>query len=364
MARFLAFILTLTGMFWQPTTPEPTPLILGPVNIITPSPTPRGFNDPRPALCSAPYQPGWVAHLIRPGERLIDLMTGVLNLTVTQVAALNCLDDPGALPIGGMIWLPPVVQFEVTPSAGTPEPATRARITRFTASRDSLVHSDSIIFSWEAEGDYAYFYLCNRECVRPLESSLTRLPVNYTTPPIGGFHAPGRLTYRLEIIGSDGTTTVGDISIEVLCAAAPLAPVSDSVPCSDQPSRFVTGVWQPFTGGAMLWFSNTREIWVLTRADHRLQIIVDTYQDGTADPTATPPDGQFVPQRGFGKVWAELGGATSPLGFAVQLEQPVQFELQQAGRVSYTTYLRVPDWATYAVTILPGESTGWWTEVT
>src|SRR5699024_8377972 len=64
--------------------------------------------DPRPAVCSAPYQDGWEAHVVLAGDTLAAMMQDVGDLSVTQMAALNCIDDPMALPVGSVVWLPPV----------------------------------------------------------------------------------------------------------------------------------------------------------------------------------------------------------------------------------------------------------------
>ena len=120
--------------------PTPTPLVLGPVNVVTPTPRPPEPDDPRPALCSAPYQAGWEAHVVEAGDTLTDLMTGNVTLSVTQLAALNCIDDPTSLPIGSVVWLPPDLPptqtaacqllgdyTGVSPCPGTPQTVTAAQ---------------------------------------------------------------------------------------------------------------------------------------------------------------------------------------------------------------------------------------------
>ncbi|MBL8154875.1 MAG: hypothetical protein JNM70_11890, partial [Anaerolineae bacterium] len=196
--------------------PTVTPMILGPVTQVTPTPAPPGFDDPRRVICTAPFQPGFVPQMIRPGDRLPDLMVGVLNLTVTQAAALNCLDDPLALPVGAMIWLPQAVSFEAAPPSTNPSSAAPT-IPRLAVDPPQVENSASVTLTWEGSGDYAYLYVCGAEadlpCARPPEHLLTRLPVTYTTPPIGGFRYAGPLRYRLEVVAGS-QSVIQDVTIE------------------------------------------------------------------------------------------------------------------------------------------------------
>ena len=75
---------------------DPAPLVS-----VTPDP-----NDARAASCSASTLPDFVPYVVRPGDTLGGLIAGQTSVTVTQLAALNCLDDPDALPVGAVIWLP------------------------------------------------------------------------------------------------------------------------------------------------------------------------------------------------------------------------------------------------------------------
>src|SRR5664279_564940 len=69
-----------------PAVPFATP---APLVTITPDP-----NDARASACSASTLPDLVAYVVRPGDHLADLIAGQTAVTVTQIAALNCLDDP------------------------------------------------------------------------------------------------------------------------------------------------------------------------------------------------------------------------------------------------------------------------------
>src|SRR5687768_2337292 len=53
--------------------------------------------DSRLATCNAHLLPGFVPYTIREGDRLGDVIVGADNVTVTQLAAMNCIDDPTAL---------------------------------------------------------------------------------------------------------------------------------------------------------------------------------------------------------------------------------------------------------------------------
>ncbi len=77
-----------------------TPLEPGAIKTATPTPLPAKPEDPRPEVCSAPYQEGWEAHIVKAGDTLGSLMEGISELSVAQAAGLNCIDDPSALPVG------------------------------------------------------------------------------------------------------------------------------------------------------------------------------------------------------------------------------------------------------------------------
>jgi hypothetical protein len=340
--------------------PTVTPMILGPVTQVTPTPAPPGFDDPRRVICSAPFLPGFVPQMIRPGDRLPDLMVGVLNLTVTQAAALNCLDDPLALPVGALIWLPQVVSFEAAPSPLTPSTAAPA-ITRLTVDPPQLQNTGSLTLTWEGSGDYAYLYVCGADahlsCARPPEHLLTRLPVSYTTPPIGGFRYAGPLRYRLEVVAGSQSATQ-DVTVEVRCANERLGRTSSGLLlCPNDAPRSTEVLAQPFESGLMLAFPATGDIWALT-SDDRLYIYPGA-ANSSIQASTTVEGLAFPPAPAFAAIWAQLAAGEHPLGPPIESPRTVEAVLQPAGQVSYTTYLQLAD-VTYAITRLPGDSRGWW----
>src|SRR5690606_28547912 len=93
------------------------------VPFTTPAPlvqvTPNA-NDARAASCAAYTLPDFQPHVVREGETLAALTADASAVTVTQLAALNCLDDPDALPVGAVIWLPaPPAVDEISATADT-----------------------------------------------------------------------------------------------------------------------------------------------------------------------------------------------------------------------------------------------------
>lgn len=346
----------------QPPDPAPTvtPMILGPVTQVTSTPAPPGFDDPRRVICSAPFQPGFVPQMIRPGDRLPDLMVGVLNLTITQAAALNCLDDPLALPIGALIWLPQAVSFEAAPLPVTPSTAAPA-ISRLTVAPPQVENTDSVTITWEGSGDYAYLYVCGAAadlpCARPPEHLLTRLPATYTTPPIGGFRYAGSLRYRLEVVAGS-QSVFQDVTIQVRCAHDRLGGTSSGLLlCPNGAPRSTEALVQPFESGLMLAFPATGDIWALT-PDGRLH----SYPSAANSPiqAGAAVEGLAIPPApAFAAVWAELAVGDHPLGPPTESARTVEAALQPAGQVSYTTYLEFSE-RTYAITRLPGEPLGWW----
>lgn len=261
LVGFLLLIPAYVGGLQAPT-PTPTPVVLGALTAITPTPRPPKPQDPRPAICSAPFQSGWEAHPVQVGDTLSALMRGQTDLSVTQVAALNCLDDPSKLPVGAVVWLPPL-------------PDTALQL----PTCPQLVTQDD-----------------TQDCVNPVSG--------------------------------------------------------------------IEGAQQLFQNGMMIWRADTQEIWVIVTGETVFQVFDDAYVEGEPDPAVSPPATFFGAKRGFGKVWAALGAENSALGWATAPESQISLTIQAAGRVSYTTYLQLPDGDIYAATVLPGTGQGWWVPVT
>ncbi len=371
----LAGLLLLAGTAAVAQSPAATRTPLGPLFVpsatFTAAPTPvitptPDADDPRIGVCSAPFQPGWTPYRLYRHDRLADLLVGVEGITVAQVAALNCLDDPSALPAGAVIWLPPGTAASLAHPA--PEDVSpdddRAEIFAFYASAETVRNEgQSVTFSWRATGTAAYFYICpprpELTCERPLDAQ--PVPLEYTTPPITGFRYAGPVRYRLEVVDGD-TRTTKDLRLEVVCTHEALGEVAGNPACPLQAVEYIFVAWQPFERGVMLWLSNTRQIWVMT-GDHRLRIVDDDYQEGDPTPAAVAPDGLETPKRGFGRVWELLGGADGPLGWATGDEYGYDAGWQPAGQYSYTTYVGGPFGIQYAITLIPGTRTGYWVQI-
>ncbi|MEP7291938.1 MAG: LysM domain-containing protein [Chloroflexota bacterium] len=371
---FALFCLLLAGtaLAQDQVTPE--------VPFSTPAPLVRvtpDANDARGAACSAAAMPDFVPYVVRPGDQLADLLVTSSAFTVTQLAALNCIDDPAALPVGAVLWLPAAPDAEaldVTEAASdaaltleaaseTTAEATQAApsalIQSFNADTDTLLNTDSVTLSWLATGDAAYFYLCPlAECARPSYAQPLPLAGSVT---FAGFQSAGEYTYRLDVAGAGGPIT-RDVRLTVTCAQEWLGGIGASPRCPSDPAINVYAVWQPFEHGVMLWFSDTAQIYVMTD-DGQLSVYADQFVEGQPDPAEQAPSGLLTPVRGFGQVWLALGGAESALGWATTSEVGYDGARQAAGRTSYTTYIQGPGSTVYAVTQIPGAETGWWAQV-
>lgn len=201
-------------------------------------------------ICGIPA--GFVPYRLQMGDSLSALVDPQSAWTPPQIAALNCLDDADALPVGALIFLP------------APPP-------------------------------------------------MTRVPC--ATARLGAY--------------------TGDMA---------------RLPCLDAP-RVRLVVWQPFERGILIWFADTETIYALLPDGEGAQY-ADTYVEGLSAPPITPPDGFYAPERGFRLVWDALGGAESPLRWALARETGYDALTQPAGRGSATLYIRLPD-RLLAVTAYP-----------
>lgn len=348
-----------------PTTPE-----IPPVTLFTPTPfapTLEGTpslrpitpdpNDARLAACAAPTLDGFAPYIVRAGDRLDALLVGFSTISVTQLAALNCLDDPAHLPPGAVIWLPSSAAVFTASSVSVTEAADAAAITQFDAAGGDSDHG--VTLTWAATGEAAYLYPCPSaaQCDRPRAAQPIPLTGSLRVYP---FHYAGEYTYRLEVAAGDEAVTQ-DVTFAITCAQAWLGAIETRA-CPDAPPLAVMIAYQPFEHGAMIWFSDTLEIYVLTD-DGRVSVYEDVFREGAPDPTAAAPDGLLTPVRGFGMIWEFLGGAASPLGWATALEAGFDSARQAAGRTSYTTYILAPNDAIYAITLIPGMERGFWSIV-
>lgn len=353
----LACLLLLSAGALSAQAPRVTPAV--PL-VQTPTNTPVP-DDPRLSVCTGPTLPGFEPHIIREGERLADLLRGIPNVSVMQIAALNCIDNPEAPPVGAVIWLP---QRPTPDTAEAGDTAAPAAIRSFSASAETVANQSVVDFSWEATGSAAYFYACpvhaEEICPRPLNAQ--PLPLDYTLRGIGGFAYPGAARFRLEVEGSEGAVTE-DVSIEVTCTQESLLPASELYPCPQDPPLTVFGAWQPFQGGIMMWFFDRREIWVLLNEGKRVLILPDTYTEGDPELDDTAPDGYFVPIRGFGQAWDRLGRAEGIMGWGITDSIGFDSARQAAGPRSFTTYIQGPGDTVYAITHIPQLDIAYWTQV-
>ncbi|MBZ0293619.1 MAG: hypothetical protein K8L99_13715 [Anaerolineae bacterium] len=140
-----------------------------------------------------------------------------------------------------------------------------------------------------------------------------------------------------------------------------LKPVEQSAPAATAvvtPVDRVFASWQPFTGGVMMWWSDTDQIWVMTNADARVQIFSDIWTQGMPNPSYTPPAGYWTPVMGFGAIWQALGGPNSVLGWGMSYH--VGYDTAARRQAGSEIQIQGPGNTLYGVTIASGANVGTW----
>ena len=90
----------------------------------------------------------------------------------------------------------------------------------------------------------------------------------------------------------------------------------------------VTGAFQPFEGGYMVWRGDTRTIYVLFGDDSTWATYPDTWVEGDQVDTGEPPQGRAAPVRGFGKVWVNES-LSDRLGWGLGTEQAYNLTIEE-----------------------------------
>lgn len=98
--------------------------------------------------------------------------------------------------------------------------------------------------------------------------------------------------------------------------------VRDHIGLPDGSEARVTGAYQVFEKGLMIWRGDSRTVYVLFNDQSAWYAFADSWTEGMdAGGGAGPAAGQFKPKRGFGKVWREQPDVQKRLGYALSADE-------------------------------------------
>ena len=164
-----------------------------------------------------------------------------------------------------------------------------------------------------------------------------------------------RLWQAFDLSAPHGSNVVTQtIIVSIQCPYAyffsPL-PVEDRAEwnCPDGEPITSTAAEQVFENGRMIWLQHDDRIYVFFN-DGTYQTFEDTWVAGQPDtvPGLKPPEGRYLPVRGFGKVWSGNADLRSRLGWALAPEQGFGTQMQggwvhccsRLGLINRPIYLR------------------------
>jgi hypothetical protein len=236
---------------------------------------------------------------------LSDVLTGPGTARFSLVA-MNAADQP-LLEAGKDLVIAKEVSVAVT---------TSLRIISFTGGPNAVPRGGTVSLTWDVIGAHtAYIVRCSEVGNIFQETIASNLPtkgsIQYTIPDYYISSIPFLLIAR----DAYGVGRVLNTSIKIACPYS--STLTSECPVTQQP---IPAAYQPFAGGFMFWKGDTREIYVLYKSGDWAKF-PDTWAEGdTLNITETPPPGQTLPVRGFGKVWATQPGVREKLGWALAVE--------------------------------------------
>ncbi len=167
------------------------------------------------------------------------------------------------------------------------------------------------------------------------------------------------------VVSSSAAPVVSSAPAQAVTVQQPIVQTQQQPPVAQQSSPAVTSAvgqvfasWQPFKGGVMMWWSDTRQIWVMTNSDSRVQVYNDIWSEGMPNPNVAAPSGLFTPIRGFGAIWNLLGAGGSQLGWA--MSEHVGYDTAARRSSGGEIEIQGPGNTLYGVTLAQGSSFGTW----
>lgn len=267
------------------------------------------------------------------------------QIPATETATVTPTPSPTETATPSATPTPRATSRPVVPTATPALP----RIVSFTAVPDSVRPGDTISANWTAEGQSAL--LCLRFATGHTDNC-------YEVAVSGSRNLPVRTDFREDIVldltvtNSAGQEALASISVAMTCPADYWFfdnPPSDC-PSTDPVNTYAAA--QHFEHGWMLWLEETDNIYVFYEPEKTVSIFYSGFGDPD-DPAAEnsgydPPDGYYVPKRGFGLVWGTFSYVRSALGWALEPE----FGFDTVYQVDYQSprpgfndriYVREPD---------------------
>lgn len=213
----------------------------------------------------------------------------------------------------------PVAQATSRPSFPTATPVL-PQIISFTAVDESVRPGDVVTVNWAAEGQSAL--LCLRFASGYTDNCYEVSLSGTRTLAIEDFRE--NIILDLHVSNAAGQESLSSIYITLNCSEDYwfFEDPPESCPIADAVDSYAAA--QYFENGWMLWLEETDTIYAFFEPQRTYAVFYSGFGDPD-DPAANnddfePPDGYFVPKRGFGLVWGMYSYVREFLGWALDVE--------------------------------------------
>ncbi|MDX2160936.1 MAG: hypothetical protein SF162_06385 [bacterium] len=260
-----------------------------------------------------------------------DTPTATPTRTLTPTATFTRTPIPTATATATATFTP-----TLTPTATIPAP----QIFSFVASPTLTAPNGTIFLTWSGEGEIARIETLN---VQGFATQIIPVPVTGNYSIVAAPQTGRVINFRL-VITRGGQETSRNAVVQIACSTSyffgdTLAPTA---PCPGGPVSVVSGAYQPFQFGIMLYVNGN----VSGTAINRIYGLISTNStygsaqngwDGTTIREETPPTNFFRPQQMFNWFYyntlAPVGGWNSALGWATQNIDTSARSIQYEGAV-------------------------------
>ena len=337
--------------------------LIEPTAVPTTTP-PTEVNEPTPTTSpqsTCTIRSEWPVYIVQAGDTVFNIGRRV-GLTVAELATANCLPNAQLIAIGQQLHVPHV-PIEIVPTE-TPLPTATAvspQLISFDVSPRTVNSNEPTVISWQSSGSESVYLYTRHHLLRFGGDFLNN---GRPLPPTGSFTytAPSPLTqisYAITFL-PDESHLLQTITVNINCIYDFFLEPGDNVDaCPTTDVQMREAAYQPFERGFMVW--QPGKIWVFSNNTPSSNELQDLWQGEPILFDEEPPQGLFLPQRGFGKVWVENAWIRHELGWATAVEQGYTMEYQETatGLGVYHYFVSLADGRTIRVMLFHGTTLRW-----